>query len=83
MGGNLRVRLLVDGRQARRWPWRGRWAPTTKQDSIRVVSVGVACVGDADLSNNVFLRFEDPDVAGPHPVFVGDADFCDLLDALR
>jgi hypothetical protein len=39
--------------------------------------------GDADLDNDVFLGFEEPDVAGPHPVFVGDADFCDLLDALR
>jgi hypothetical protein len=39
--------------------------------------------GDADLDNDLFLGFEEPDVAGPHPVFVGDADFCDLLDALR
>jgi hypothetical protein len=39
--------------------------------------------GDADLSNDVFLGSEEPDVAGPHPVLVGDADFCDLLDALR
>jgi hypothetical protein len=39
--------------------------------------------GDADLSNDVFHGSEEPDVAGPHPVLVGDADFCDLLDALR
>jgi hypothetical protein len=39
--------------------------------------------GDTDLSNDVFLGSEEPDVAGPHPVLVGDADFCDLLDALR
>ncbi len=28
-------------------------------------------------------RREDPSVAGPHPVFVGEVDFCDLLDVLR
>jgi hypothetical protein len=39
--------------------------------------------GDADLSNDVFLSEEEPDLAGPHPVFTGDADFCELLDALR
>jgi hypothetical protein len=39
--------------------------------------------GDADATNDVFLGEEEPDVAGPHPVFIGDADFCDLLDALR
>ena len=39
--------------------------------------------GDADSSNDVFLGPDDPDVAGSHPVFVGDAEFCDLLDALR
>jgi hypothetical protein len=39
--------------------------------------------GDADPTNDVFLGEEEPDVAGPHPVFIGDADFCDLLDALR
>jgi hypothetical protein len=43
----------------------------------------VDTLGDADLSNDVFLGAEEPDVAGPHPVFIGDADFCDLLDALR
>ena len=40
--------------------------------------------GDADPSNDVFLGDErEPDVAGPHPIFVGDVDFCDLLDLLR
>jgi hypothetical protein len=34
--------------------------------------------GNADLDNDLFRGFEEPD-AGPHPVFVGDADFCDLL----
>jgi hypothetical protein len=43
----------------------------------------VDTLGDADPSNDVFLGDEEPDVAGPHPVFIGDADFCDLLDALR
>ena len=44
----------------------------------------VDTLGDADLSNDVFLGdASDPDVAGPHPVFVGDVDFCDLLDVLR
>jgi hypothetical protein len=43
----------------------------------------VDTLGDTDLSNDVFLGEEEPDVAGPHPVFVGDADFCDLVDALR
>jgi hypothetical protein len=35
--------------------------------------------GDADLDNDLFVGFEEPDVAGPHPVFVGAADSCDLL----
>lgn len=40
--------------------------------------------GDADLSNDVFLGdVSEPVVAGPHPVFVGDVDFCDLLDLIR
>jgi len=43
----------------------------------------VDTLGDTDLSNDVFLGEEEPDVAGPHPVFVGDADFCNLVDALR
>jgi hypothetical protein len=30
------------------------------------------------LDSDLFLGFEEPDVAGPHPDFVGDADFCDL-----
>ena len=44
----------------------------------------VDTLGDADLGNDVFLGdLSDPDVAGPHPVFVGDVDFCDLLDLIR
>jgi hypothetical protein len=39
--------------------------------------------GDADPGNDEFLAEAEPDVAGPHPVFVEDAGFCDLLDALR
>jgi hypothetical protein len=40
--------------------------------------------GDADLSNDVFLGdVGAPDVAGPHPIFFEEADFCDLLDVLR
>ena len=40
--------------------------------------------GDADLSNDVFLGdIDDPDVAGPHPIFFEEADFCDFLDLLR
>jgi hypothetical protein len=39
--------------------------------------------GDADLDNDVFLDAGVPDVAGPHPIFIGVADFCDLLDVLR
>jgi hypothetical protein len=41
-------------------------------------------MGDADLDNDVFLGdVGEPDVAGPHPIFVGDGTFCDLLDLLR
>lgn len=44
----------------------------------------VDTLGDADLDNDVFLGdVSDPDVAGPHPVFVGEADFCTLVDAIR
>ncbi len=40
--------------------------------------------GDADLSNDVFIGdVSDPKVSGPHPVFVGDVDFCDLVDLIR
>jgi hypothetical protein len=39
--------------------------------------------GDADQGNDELLAEAEPDVAGPHPVFVEDAGFCDLLDALR
>lgn len=39
--------------------------------------------GDDDLDNDVFLEEFEPEVAGPHPFFVGDADFCDLVDLLR
>ena len=47
-------------------------------------SVLVDTRGDADPGNDVFLGDEsEPDVAGPHPIFVGDVDFCDLLDLLR
>ena len=39
--------------------------------------------GDTDLSNDEFLADFEPAVAGPHPVFFEEADFCDLLDLLR
>ena len=39
--------------------------------------------GDTDLSNDEFIEGFEPDVAGPHPIFFGEADFCDLLDLLR
>lgn len=39
--------------------------------------------GDNDLSNDVFIGEDPPRVSGPHPVFNGEADFCDLLDVLR
>ena len=43
----------------------------------------VDTLGDADLDNDVFLGdVGEPDVAGPHPVFVGDVDFCDLVDLI-
>jgi len=38
---------------------------------------------EADLGDDEFLAEAEPDVAGPHPVFVEDAGFCDLLDAIR
>ena len=50
---------------------------------IRVTFL-VDTLGDADLDNDVFLGdVGDADVAGPHPVFVGEVDFCDLLDSIR
>jgi len=40
--------------------------------------------GDNDISNDVFLGdVIDPHVAGPHPLFFEEADFCDLMDLLR
>jgi hypothetical protein len=42
----------------------------------------VDTLGDADLDNDVFLGdVSDPDIAGPHPLFVGGVDFriCDLI----
>ena len=39
--------------------------------------------GDADLDNDVFIDEDPPRVAGPHPMFDEEADFCDLLDLLR
>jgi hypothetical protein len=39
--------------------------------------------GDSDPSNDVFLGELAPEVAGPHPVFFGVVDFCDLLAVLR
>jgi hypothetical protein len=43
----------------------------------------VDTLGDADLSNDVFLEDDEADVAGPHPVFFGEVDFCDGLDLIR
>ena len=39
--------------------------------------------GDADLDNDVFIGEDPPRVAGPHPIFDVEVDFCDLLDLLR
>ena len=39
--------------------------------------------GDADLGNDEFLSFDDPEVAGPHPIFFDEAGFCDLVELLR
>jgi hypothetical protein len=39
--------------------------------------------GDDDLSNDDFLGEDEPRIAGPHPVFEEEVDFCDLLDVLR
>ena len=46
-------------------------------------SFAVDTKGDADLSNDEFVEGFEPDVAGPHPIFFDEADFCDLLDLLR
>lgn len=43
----------------------------------------VDTLGDVEPRNDVFLSDEGTDVAGPHPALIGEADFCDLLDALR
>jgi hypothetical protein len=43
----------------------------------------VDTLGDTDLSNDVFLGADPDEVAGPHPIFLEEADFCDLLDLLR
>ncbi len=40
-------------------------------------------LGDNDIDNDIFLGEDEPHVAGPHPIFLGEADFCDLLDLLR
>ena len=40
--------------------------------------------GDNDHDNDVFLGdVVDPNVAGPHPLFLEGADFCDVLGMLR
>lgn len=46
-------------------------------------SFAVDTKGDADLSNDEFVEGFEPDVAGPHPIFFEEVDFCDLLDLLR
>jgi hypothetical protein len=40
-------------------------------------------LGDADLSNDIFVGDLDPDLAGPHPVFFDEDFFCDLLYLIR
>jgi hypothetical protein len=40
-------------------------------------------LGDDNPENDVFLSEEDPVVNGPHPIFFGVRDFCDLLDLIR
>jgi len=39
--------------------------------------------GDADLSNDEFIADDEPQVAGPHPIFFDEVNFCDFLDLLR
>jgi hypothetical protein len=46
-------------------------------------TVRIDTQGDDDLGNDVFIDEDTPRVAGPHPVFDGEVDFCDLLDVLR
>jgi hypothetical protein len=43
----------------------------------------VDTLGDDDLPNDILLSEDPPSIAGPHPVFIGEVDFCDLLDVLR
>jgi hypothetical protein len=44
----------------------------------------VDTLGDADLSNDVFIQDPEPtSIAGPHPALEGTVDFCDFLDLLR
>ena len=43
----------------------------------------VDTLGDENPENDVTVGEDPPAVAGPHPVFVGEVDFCDLLDVLR
>jgi hypothetical protein len=61
----------------------GKKLPLFDRGRIRYTFL-VDTKGDADLSNDVFLGdVVDPDVAGPHPIFFGEADFCDFLTVLR
>lgn len=43
----------------------------------------VDTVGDDDLDNDVWIADVDSSVAGPHPIWFGEADFCDALDVIR
>ena len=64
-------RSMACSRRRASWPCRIRY------------SFVVDTKGDTDLSNDEFLADFEPAVAGPHPVFFEEADFCDLLDLLR
>jgi hypothetical protein len=39
--------------------------------------------GDADLSNDVWLSDVGVSLAGPHPILLGEVDFCDAVELIR
>jgi hypothetical protein len=43
----------------------------------------VDTLGDADLSNDIWLDDVGAEVAGPHPIFFEEVAFCDGLDLIR
>jgi hypothetical protein len=60
----------------------GKRLPLWDRGRIRVTFI-VDTKGDADLSNDEFLDLVAEDVAGPHPIYFGDAGFCELLSVIR